>query len=291
MADLNPKYYEYQTWSYSRHGAFKECRRQYWFEYVSTYDSNQPRELVTRIWALRKLTSTKFLMGSLVHGSVEEYLTQLGKGRALSEGELQDHFLQNVDRIRRSDSGSLAESVNGKPPDPEYFDRISTEGAGQLAMFLRVLWPPLSRNERLSHEKLERIQIGKARVGLKVDLVTRASDGRIFVTDWKTGGDDPRYESRLQLGVYALWAAERFQVPLTQVVTDLAYLKTGKTSGHTLPPEEVERVRETIQTEFATQMTETDRGQNIANPSPARCLSCKYATVCESADLSLVHGR
>ncbi len=286
MVDLDPKFLDYLRWAFSRHLTFHECRRAYWFDYVATYDREVDSLLKNRIWKLRDLTSKRFLAGSLVHNAIAEFLSNLSKGREMTENELHDHLLQNIERYRRTARDTLAEYFNGLALEQTYFDRVRTEGTEQLSMFLRVMWPPLSRLGYTQHEKPERFEIDDIPVTVKIDLVSKSPDGRIFVIDWKTGGDDERYQSDLQIGVYALWAAWKFGVDPATVVTDLYYLRSGKTVSKHLTSEDFDRIRQTVATEYQEFTTATSKDENPANPAPDRCLGCKFATVCEAADLT-----
>ena len=153
-------------------------------------------------------------------------------------------------------------------------------------MFLRVLWPPLSRLEYEQHEKAEGFSVENVPVRVKVDLVSKSVEGRVFVIDWKTGADDERYQSDLQIGAYALWAADKFRKDPSEVTTDLYYLRSGKTVSMTPTPSQLEEVRGTIKSEFQEFQKAVTRSENPPSPDPDRCLACKYATVCDAADLS-----
>jgi len=286
MVDLDPKFLANLRWAFSRHVTFHECRRAYWFDYVSTYDREVDSLIRTKIWKLRDLSSRRFLRGSLVHSAIAEFLSHQSKGRGMTENELQDHLLQNAERYRRTARDTIAEYWNGLATEQDFFDKLRTEGAEQLSMFFRVLWPPLSRLEYTQHEKPERFEIDSVPVTVKIDLVSKSLDGRIFVIDWKTGADDERYESDLQIGVYALWAAWKFGVDATSVSTDLYYLRSGKTASRRLAAEDFQNIRGTLATEYDEFRKATSKEANPPSPSPDRCLACKFATICDAADPS-----
>ncbi len=286
MTNMDPKFAANLAWSFSRHIAFGDCRRAYWFDYVATYDRDLDSALKSKVWRLRGLSSKRFLLGSFVHNAISEFLSNQTKGRVMAESELHEHLLQNVERYRRTARDTIAEYNNGLHVEDTYFDNLRTEGTSQLSMFYRVLWPPLSRLKYSQHEKLERLAVAGTPVTLKVDLVSTAPDGRVFVIDWKTGSDDDRYEGDLQVGVYALWASAKFGVDPSRVVTDLHYLRSGKTKPKNLSSEQVETIKEEILREYADFQRAVDMAANPPTPEPGRCLSCKFATVCDAADLS-----
>lgn len=286
MGEVDPRYHENLAWSYSRHLMFNDCRRAYWFEYVATYHAGTDASAKTKLWDLKRLSKKWFLRGSLVHNSISEFISQHSKGRVMAEADLQQHLLQNLERARRQAKQTIAEYHNGLPVENEFFDRLRTDGTEQLSMFLRVLWPPLSRLEYTQHEQSERFTLDSIPVAVRIDLVSKSPDGQIFVVDWKTGWDDDRYEDDVQVGVYGMWAANKFNVDPSKVATDLSYLRTGKTVSKRLTLGELARVRETVSKEYKEFLEAVDRDDNPPNPGPDRCLACKFATVCDAADLS-----
>jgi CRISPR/Cas system-associated exonuclease Cas4 (RecB family) len=286
MGDVDQRYYDGLAWSYSRHVAFNECRRAYWFEYVAVHHASIDLALKTRLWELKRLRSKRFLLGQLVHDSISEFISQRAKGREMAEADIQQHLAQNLERHRREARKAIAEYYNGLPVEDEFFDRLRTQGTEALSMFLRVLWPPLSRLEYSQHEQSERFLMDGIPVAVKVDLVSKSLDGRIFIIDWKTGPEGERYQDNLQVGAYSLWGAFKFGVDPAKVATDLSYLRTGKTVSKSLTPEQLAVAKETIAKEYREFSGVVDRANNPPNPSPERCLGCKFATVCDAADLS-----
>jgi len=286
MANIDPKFQVNLAWAFSRHLLFQDCRRAYWYEYVATYDRDLDPTLRNKLWKLRALSNKRFLRGSLVHNAISEFLSHSAKERPMGEAELHQHLLQNIERWRRTARDMMAEYYNGLPVDQDFFDRLRTEGQEQLSMFLRVLWPPLSRLEYEQHEKPESFSFENVPVRVKVDLVSRSPEGRVFVIDWKTGADDERYQSDLQIGTYALWAAHKFGKNPSEIATDLYYLRSGKTVSLTATPAQLENVGATIKAEFQEFQRAVSMSENPPSPESDRCLACKYATVCEAADLS-----
>jgi hypothetical protein len=153
-------------------------------------------------------------------------------------------------------------------------------------MFFRVMWPPLSRLEYSQHEKPERFPLDDMTVGVKVDLVSKSPDGRIFVIDWKTGFDDPKYDNDLQIGAYGMWALAKFKVEPSKVSTELCYLRTGRSVDCGLSDSIIAKVREIVRKEYDVFSTELRMEDNLPSPEPGKCLACKFGSICESADFS-----
>lgn len=286
MGDIDQKFYDNLAWSHSRHVAFSECRRAYWFEYVAVHHGATDPALRTKLWDLKRLRSKRFLLGQLVHESISEFLSQRAKGREMAEADLQQHLVRNLEQYRRKAREAIAEHYNGLPMEDEFFDRLRTQGTEALSMFLRVLWPPLSRLEYSQHEQSERYLLDGIPVAVRIDLVSKSPDGRIFIIDWKTGSESERFLDNLQVCAYALWGAFKFGVDLSQVATDLSYLRTGKTVSKGLTQDQLAGAKQIIAKEYSEFMGALDRDDNPPNPSPERCPACKFATVCEAADLS-----
>jgi hypothetical protein len=64
------------SWSISRHRAFDECQRKYWFLYYGHWggwNRNAP-DRARKIYMLKKMTNRAMWVGTVVHDSLERYL-------------------------------------------------------------------------------------------------------------------------------------------------------------------------------------------------------------------------
>lgn len=142
------------------------------------------------------------------------------------------------------------------------------------------MWPNLADLEYLAHEDFENFVMGGGvKVNVKVDYVTKSPDGRIVVTDWKTG-EERREENELQMAVYGMWASSKYDVPLNRVILELAYLRTGDSRPVKLDEEAVSFAKEAILADSA-EVLAADRIEDFpTNPAPDRCTACPFARIC-----------
>jgi CRISPR/Cas system-associated exonuclease Cas4 (RecB family) len=120
---------------------------------------------------------------------------------------------------------------------------------------------------------------------VKVDFVSALQDGKVVLSDWKTGVDDDSYETRLQLAAYVLWAMDYYQKPQDEILTELVFLKTGEKKAWVFTEEQLQEVRETIRMDSEAMNLTYELEGYPPSPFPKECLSCRYARICSCIKL------
>jgi hypothetical protein len=244
MADLQNEF----SWSKSRHEKFEGCRRAYFFTYYGSWGGWQaePGSAVRELYVLKKLSSRWQWAGSLVHDALKRSLS-----RARGTGELPDldRVLEQTRAKARSEWASsrektywreasrivgLVEHEYGEPvPDAEW-KRIWTD---VVEASLRAFWSsPVAEEIRrtprerwLTVDELDSWAFEGTKVWVAVDFAYRDADGRVHVLDWKTGKE--RGVDHVQVGIYALYAQQKWKVRPDEVVGGLVYLAANGTPG------------------------------------------------------------
>jgi hypothetical protein len=237
MADLQNDF----TWSKSRHEKFKEFRRAYWYAYYGSWGGwEAPAGAPAReLYILKKLSSRWQWAGSLVHDALKQTLS-----RARATGEVkpvEELVRQTQARARQQWSGSreksywressprhgLVEHEYSEPVADEEWKRLWSEVVeGSLRSFYaseafdRIRRAPRSR--WLAVDELDSWQFEGTKIWVAVDFAYVESDGRVNLLDWKTGKE--REVDHTQVGVYALYAKDKWKVGPDQVVGGLVYL-------------------------------------------------------------------
>jgi CRISPR/Cas system-associated exonuclease Cas4 (RecB family) len=228
---------------------------------------------------MKALTPLAALEGRLVHECVENLIQQHRLGRFVKVSTAQEQYAGSVARFEKQANELISEVYNGLPVQHTYFDLIRSDGQEQIANFVRLVWPNLADLEYLSHEQFENFVVGGVKVNVKVDFVSRSPDGKVVVTDWKTG-EERREENELQLAVYGMWAASKYDVPLNRVLLELAYLRTGKAKPVKFDEESIAVAKEAILAGSA-EIIASDRLDDFpTNPSADQCVACAFAQVC-----------
>jgi hypothetical protein len=236
------------SWSKSRHEKFKECRRAYFFAYYGSWGGWEAPagSEVRELYVLKKLSSRWQWAGSLVHDALKRALV-----RAKGSGELPllDRVLEQTRARARSAWAAsreksywreasrivgLVEHEYGEPvPDAEWkrlWEQV-VEGS------LRAFWasPVLEEIRRtprerwLSVDELDAWTFEGTKIWVAVDFAYRDADGRVHVLDWKTGKE--RGVDHVQVGIYALYAAQKWSVPPGAVTGGLVYLVANGAPG------------------------------------------------------------
>jgi hypothetical protein len=168
--------------------------------------------------------------------------------------------------------------------------------------FFNEAWLPLVRqipaHDWLALEELLEFALAGDRVYVKMDLAFRRSDGGVTIVDWKTGRRTPRPDG-LQLGVYALYAVEAWQLSPAEIQVVEVNLATRGTGSATVSDAQVANARETIGRAFVEMRAPLhDVGLNIARsedfaprPRPDSCPRCPFREVCNPTSEALVCGR
>jgi CRISPR/Cas system-associated exonuclease Cas4 (RecB family) len=286
MTRMRAKFWEFLGWSFTRHRVLSSCPRQYWYEYIGPNDYDVPDADRSRLWDLKRLESLTYLKGKIVHDRIDAILPDLVAKRAVDQDQLLSAVTEQVESARSSATSTIVEYQNGVPFSEAYFDNIRTESVEQMSTFLHVMWPPLSTLGYVQHEKFDHFKVEDAQVTVKLDCVLERPDRTLVIVDWKTGNDDERYESRLQLAAYATWASLQRNSPPERTEVQLSFLKSARTKRIAITPTDLAAARETIIADWSEFSHPKGFDAYVATPEPRLCTSCRFASLCDKAALS-----
>ena len=244
MAQLQNEF----SWSKSRHEKFQECRRAYYFAYYGSWGGweapagSQVREL----YVLKKLSSRWQWAGSLVHDALKRALS-----RAKGTGELPplEKVLEQVRAKARAEwAGSREKSYWRESSrivglvEHEYGEAVADADWKRLYEqvvdgSLRAFWASdvleqIRRTPRaawLTVDELDSWEFEGTKIWVAIDFAYRDAEGRVHVLDWKTGKE--RGVDHVQVGIYAMYAARKWQVASDAVVGGLVYLVGNGAAG------------------------------------------------------------
>ncbi len=303
------------SWSKSRDGLFKECRRKYFFNHYGFWNgwiaSEETR--VKQIYYLKKLSSKEIWVGSRVHEMIEYILKRFRAGEEISMG-------YSLKKLRNRMESDFAMSKLGGYTgfatkahrffEDEYGEGISEEVKGELLekaemcltnfynsdIFMEIRrtaiedWVTLE--DFLSFDfPLKRDDSGEpevVKVYLSIDFAMKIGD-RIVLFDWKTG-KERRQAGRLQLGLYALYVSEKFGIRPENIMAKMFYLgigADGKVDSFEVSEEMLEEVKSVLR-ESVSEMRGllVDKQDNWAveedfeRSEGKRCSRCSFRRVC-----------
>jgi CRISPR/Cas system-associated exonuclease Cas4 (RecB family) len=285
MPLLEPWFFKYNAWSYSKHRLFVLCKRSYYYRYIGTALKESKDFDIFRLKRLKDLNSKYALEGLLIHGVIENQIGQQYIGGDLNEDSAKAQFIQRVEQYRNMARETLTEFYNGLPDDDPFFDRVQVEGQNKISTFFGVIWPQVKDLEYIKHEDYDKFRIHDVDVIVKVDYAGRTERDIIVITDWKTGVDNEEYESDLQIGTYVLWAMRYYEKDPAQIRSLLAYLKTGIIRPYEFSFDDLEKIKITILDDFEKMNFSYEIADYPALPAPKKCISCQFGTVCPESGM------
>ncbi len=240
MAELRNEF----SWSKSRHEKFEECRRAYYYQYYGSWGGWEAPagSPVRELYVLKKLSTRWQWAGSVVHESLRRMLRRAratGRFQPLSEllagtherARTQWSVSREKSYWRESSAiAGLVEHEYGDPvPDSEWKRVYDEVIEGSLRAFYdgpilpRIQDTPPDR--WLVVDELDSWSFEGVKIWVALDFAYRDAEGRTHILDWKTGKE--RQVDHTQVGIYALYAQQKWNVSPDQVVGGLVYL-SGK---------------------------------------------------------------
>ena len=217
-------------WSASRYEAFSFCKRHYFYQYYSKFDTEIP---AAKIQALKLLTSRALAVGSLSHLGIESLLKRLERSTApIDADRFSNHIAQLTETYLQTNTFEEDYYKSVQPPTQEDLIRAVME---YLTVFLqseRYSWIcALPESDRKAW-MIEPGGYGETRINnlkayCKVDFLLQ-NEGRTYIFDWKTGKEDSEKHSRQMLG-YALFAHTNLGVSFDRIELVLHYLSGFET--------------------------------------------------------------
>jgi hypothetical protein len=256
------------SWSHSRHEVFGECLRRYYYHYYGAWggwkaDADPDTR---RLYALKQLKSRHLWAGGHVHAAVASVLQPLRSGeRGLPEprAALSERTAEStLKRMREEFRASRAQAYLRDPRhtlgliEHHYAEAVSDDDWKALAENVRRAIIGFFHNPHLTEieavdpraflalEDLDTFDVSGVPAYVKLDLAYRLPDGA-RILDWKTGRRTPRPES-LQLGGYALYAAQRWGIAPASIEVCEVNLTTGEEAAARVSDEQLAGTRDAI---------------------------------------------
>lgn len=303
------------TWSASRHGTFRYCQRQYWWNYYGSwggwgYDApKQAREA----YMLKNLANRWTWPGTVVHEAIEAVLKRLQAAATQPqlgfEGGLVDvdAEVEAATKLMRKQWVESREGHYRKRPkkrfglsEHEYevhLPRSKWQEANEKARnSLRAFFTSdlfaqirdMDPKRWLPIETLDQFDFEGTGIWAVLDFAYRAEDGHVEIFDWKTGKVTPE-ANKLQLGGYALYVGAKHDADPTRVKTHLVYLGQDlQLFSFSMNEKELLETRGEIRASIAGMRTRLlDKENNVARREEfpltddlEKCSICAYRRLC-----------
>ncbi len=293
------------SWSHSRFETFRECLRRYYYHYYAYWGGWSPDAdpLARRLYILRNLKNRYLWAGAIVHDAVAGILERVrARLPEPDPTEAADQALQRMRaEFRQSRDGAYLQDPKRATGlvEHHYREAVSDEEWRGFAEMVRrsihgfaqgpflAAARELASEDWLSLEELLNFEIDGAKVYVKMDLAHRRPDGGAVILDWKTGKRRPQPEG-LQLGCYALYASQAWDIPPERIQVIEANIHTGAVGSAMLSAEHLEKARAEISAgigqmreRLADPESNTARAEDFpASPSGPTCRRCVFRELC-----------
>ncbi len=291
-------------WSFSSHGSFRKCPRQ-WF-YKKVFSSALAKDPTRQeAYRLSKLESVQAWRGKVVDTVISEtIIPSVMRKRPVSLSEAKstaDHLfsLQRSQRLAGTGGGAFFEAAYSSPPTEDTFRKAYAEVQAALENFFkaRTVWGILSRATMLAPQRTLSFKHGDATVQVRPDLIAFRAQRAPMIFDWKVNARPMRdYWLQLVTGGIALtrckphrdWPSGAARYAPHEVELMEVQLLAGYLRMHRVSPADVEEAED-----FIT-MSAGDMQFACGNEDPAKlrpedfpvtnnpmvCQTCAFRKLC-----------
>ncbi len=296
------------SWSFSRQLVFDTCLRQYYFRYYQFWEgwNRDSPEVNRKAYLFSKMMTLPMLIGSAVHATIEEILRSRRDGRPIRDP---------VERLRGRLNQTWLDSLKQRwlevgpkkaPPLFEHYYQLPVEQAEiarlkdhAIQCIHRFLESELYRDiveagpdRWRTIDELSKVEIEGVSAFVAPDFAFDRGD-QTWLIDWKTGAE--REEMDLQLLSYAVFAIDRWNLPVERLRAFDFFLAQGRLAEIPLSEERLAEARRTI-LERSGRMRALllDVEHNAARPEefppttdPRKCRRCFYYEICDERPAAL----
>jgi hypothetical protein len=318
LDNWNEEEYAKFKWSLSRNKNFEDCLRKYYFQYYDWRDwwiaSEDGMKRIAN--TMRSLKSRAMWRGIIIH---EVIRVILHNNRPQEIGCDYDQAEKILVRKMKNDWASSVDWLIVE--DPKVFcglmehyyhmDYCNYQGYEEdldiarthiRALFDSGLLDEIKKTDvkLLELEENREILIETIPISLKLDLALESLNGKVSITDWKTGQAPQEsvdgisrggiVDDDLQLNLYAMYVSAQYKIPYNRISTQQIFLAEKKSISFKITPESV-KVTNTKVLLSAREMKRLDGGKKSINQFPQtddihRCNLCNFRGICHKETYS-----
>ena len=276
-------------WSASRYDRFSGCKRQYFYDYYAKYDTDVP---LSKITALKQLTSQALETGNIAHDVIRDMLQRLQKTTVpINIAKLEKYVYDMTQKY--CNAKTFSESYyDGKIISADAIYNAALKSVKNFIASPRFDWVISNAKENSALWVIEPEGYGETRIeGLKayckVDFLLPAQDGKVYIFDWKTGKPDHIKHAK-QLAGYALWANCHFGTSIENTEPVIIYLMPDYNEVKVNVGEaEIKQIAASVKDETRQMYAYLkDIEKNVPLPkeefeiTTSKCRFCNYKEIC-----------
>lgn len=299
------------SWSFSRHQLFISCPKAYYYNHYGSWGGWEAEadEKTRKLYILKNIRPMIVWIGSIIHDLIKATLENFSRTGAIpTADEMKERALNAMRSGWRS---SIKQEWKQYPKKTNLFELYYGDGKHVPkeetdAIKQRVLdcidnfaysavlktitnvpfvnWKPI--------DTLDTFTVDDLKVWCAVDFAYTDSDGLLHIIDWKTGSEK-KDSLRFQLACYALYALEKWYVPLEKIAPHGVFLYDGaRMSDYSIDAALLVSVKDQILTSAQAMKAKLkDVENNVAdeedfpcNPNEYNCRNCNFREICPAVN-------
>lgn len=304
------------SFSFSRKSTFDTCKRQYFLNYYGSrngwFKSSPDRTKET--YYLKKLSNIYTWAGNIVHDIIQGMLVDMrdsGKRPDLDEAiaktksMLKDQYRESHKRAKLWESKQwgwtklfgLKEHAFGEgvPKDKRVMvkDRIIS---CLTNFFSSDIYQNIINSDPANWKSIDEFSTFRIPLdsGFKIPVYSvpdfaMLKDGKLYIYDWKTGKENPKYKE--QLSLYAVYAKMFWNVEPENIVCDIFYMLPNKVVRVDISPDTVEKMISGIKSGATEMIAMLQNGDPVADQpleeeeypltsNRSGCFFCTFSSIC-----------
>ncbi len=249
---------------------YDKCPRQLYLTYKVKRPSVQSEEQY----------SAYALGGIAFHGAISEQIGRWSRGDEIDIEMAKTRVKQFIYRCYSHPEKTLFEIANGYKLPDNICEATLINTLKNVNNFFLFIWPRFVGHTYVLHECLERFEVCGAKVLVKIDLCTIDTEGRLVITDWKTGLSSRIQDNYWQMATYALWASYVRKEKPENIILQIVNVKMGSFDLMEPIERDYESVTGKIRAEISLWQDNTTLGRYNPTPDIHRCQGCVHLIGC-----------
>lgn len=141
MPELENSFFQFNSWSFTKHRVWNQCRRQYFYQYVAQHLKPPAPVDVNKIIMLKEYNSRFVLQGKLIHNILNEQIKGCSNTIPMDPAGSLSFYSRQIAQNKMMASEMFTEYRHGEPVSDTFFTTIDDSGKACLNMFFQNIWP------------------------------------------------------------------------------------------------------------------------------------------------------
>ena len=292
------------SWLKSRDINFRECLRKYYYNYYGSWggwELNSP-EIRRKLYILKQLKNRHMWIGAVVHSCIERSIKNIYRGIKPLDTErilqitlkmMKGEFISSQRKryLAKPKTCALFEHEYDIDVSKEEWERVFNHVEECIRNFygseIYQNICVLPKENWLGVEEFSHFWLDYVKVWAVLDFAFKNGND-VIIYDWKTGKSEKEERGNVQLACYALYAMEKWKVPVDNIRTAEYNLARNEIYEFPVDEEIIEGVKEYMRGSvrdmkellFDENLNSAVESDFAKTTDENTCLKCNFKKVC-----------